>query len=72
MIACRHYLKKNSLRSFSTAKFCFSSQKLKCLTPIPNDLEIAQSVEPKDIKLVAQECGIMESEIDPMLESRQK
>lgn len=33
-------------------------------TPVPSDIDISQSVEPKRIGVVAKELGILEEEID--------
>ncbi|EDQ89882.1 uncharacterized protein MONBRDRAFT_7587 [Monosiga brevicollis MX1] len=39
--------------------------KLKPLTPVPSDIEIARAQKPKPIQRLAQEIGIMDSELEP-------
>lgn len=39
--------------------------KLKILTPVPNDITIARSQEPKEIKQLAEELGLYPNEVSP-------
>ena len=42
----------------------FTPTNLEIKSPVPSDIDISQSVEPKHIGIVAKELGIQESEID--------
>src|SRR5512136_772509 len=46
------------------AKATFKPTKMKLLTPVPSDIEIAQACKLKPIKVIAEEVGLRESELE--------
>merc|ERR1719242_1941572 len=57
-------IRRSFVRRFSTVYA--PTSKLKCLSPVPSDLVVAQtSVTPKHITELARECGIQPEEIEP-------
>lgn len=47
------------------SKAAFKPIVLDLKSPVPSDIDVAQSVKPKPISDVARECGILDSELEP-------
>jgi formyltetrahydrofolate synthetase len=56
--------KKAAPKKAASAKVVFKPTKLKLLSPVPSDIEIAQAGKLKPILQIAQELGIKESELE--------
>jgi formyltetrahydrofolate synthetase len=56
--------KKAQTPKGKAAKLAFKPTRLKLLTPVPSDIEIAQACKLKPIKVIAEEVGLRESELE--------
>ena len=53
------------MSSNSSEKSPFKPIVLDLKSPVPSDIDVAQSVKPKPISEVARECGILDTELEP-------
>jgi methylenetetrahydrofolate dehydrogenase (NADP+)/methenyltetrahydrofolate cyclohydrolase/formyltetrahydrofolate synthetase len=56
--------KKVTQKVVKKAPVVFKPTKMKLLTPVPSDIEIAQACKLKPIKVIAEEVGLRESELE--------
>ena len=56
--------KKVTKKVVKKAPVVFKPTKMKLLTPVPSDIDIAQACKLKPIKVIAEEVGLRESELE--------
>lgn len=59
------FLRAHHLHVRRVVRFGTMAGKLELKSPVPSDIEIAQSVEPREISAIARDAGILDSELEP-------